>query len=127
MHGPGEWFRSDRSKRCLGSRFEDQGPAVADTCSSLPMAGAWAGGSGSEGPAGSGDWEGDVVAATRALRPQEGTERDWEIFRATVTMAWEEGFDTLPMGEAMVGIGLSFVGTPYAPGTLEVAGEEAWS
>lgn len=80
-----------------------------------------------DGQSGSGDadvWEGDVVAATQALRPQEGTERDWEIFRSTVTLAWEEGLDTLPMGEAMVRFGLSFVGTPYVPGTLEVAGEE---
>lgn len=69
-------------------------------------------------------WEGDIVAATRALRSQEGTERDWEVLRATVTEAWEEGLDTLPMSEAMVRIGLSFVGTPYAPGTLEVAGQE---
>ncbi len=69
-------------------------------------------------------WEGDVAAATRALRPQEGSERDWEIFRTKVTMAWEEGLDTIPFGEALTRIGLSFVGTPYAPGTLEVAGEE---
>ena len=78
-----------------------------------------------EGPATDPEiWDGDVVAATRALRSQEGTERDWEVLRATVTRAWEEGLDTLPMSEAMVGIGLSFVGTPYAPGTLEVAGQE---
>jgi hypothetical protein len=69
-------------------------------------------------------WEGDVVAAAKALRSQEGTDWDWETFRATVTKAWEEGLDTVPMGEAMVNIGLSFLGTPYAPGTLEVAGEE---
>ncbi len=79
-----------------------------------------------EGPATDPEiWDGDVVAATRALRSPEGTERDWEVFRATVTRAWEEGLDTLPMSEAMVGIGLTFVGTPYAPGTLEVAGQEA--
>jgi len=69
-------------------------------------------------------WEGDVVAATRALRPQEGTERDWEILRTTVTRAWEGGVDLFPMGEAMVEIGLSLLGTPYGPGTLEVAGQE---
>ena len=70
-------------------------------------------------------WEGDIVAATRALRPQEGTDRDWEIFRSIVTRVWGEGWDTLPMNEAMVRTGLLFVGTPYAPGTLEVAGSEA--
>jgi hypothetical protein len=69
-------------------------------------------------------WDGDVVAATRALRPQEGTERDWEIFRTTVTQAWEGGVDLFPIGEAMVEIGLSLLGTPYGPGTLEVAGQE---
>lgn len=83
-------------------------------------------GGGEEGPAIDPEiWEGDVVAATRTLRSPEGTDQDWEAFRATVTMAWEEGLDTLPMSQAMVGIGLSFVGTPYAPGTLELAGEEA--
>jgi hypothetical protein len=83
------------------------------------------GGGGEEGPTADPEiWEGDIVAATRALRSQEGTERDWEVLRATVTWAWDEGLDTLPMSEAMVRIGLSFVGTPYAPGTLEVAGQE---
>jgi len=82
-------------------------------------------GEGDEGPeADPESWEGDVVAATRTLRPQEGTDRDWELFRATVTRAWEEGLDTLPINEVMVTIGLSFVGTPYVPATLEVAGEE---
>jgi hypothetical protein len=65
-----------------------------------------------------------VAAAARTLRPQGGTEEDWEIFRATVARAWEEGVDTLPMGEAIVWFGLQFVGSPYRPGTLEVAGEE---
>ncbi len=41
-----------------------------------------------------------------------------------MTGAWEEGLDTVPMGEAMIRIGETFVGTPYAPGTLEVAGRE---
>ncbi len=69
-------------------------------------------------------WEGDIEAAARALRPREGTDRDWEIFRASVTQAWEEGLDTLPIGSTMVRIGRSFVGWPYTPGTLELAGEE---
>jgi hypothetical protein len=69
-------------------------------------------------------WEGDPVAATRALRSPEGTEEDWEIFRSKVTWAWEAGLDTLPIGEAMAEIGLSFVGDPYIPGTLELAGPE---
>ncbi|MBT8396340.1 MAG: DUF1460 domain-containing protein [Gemmatimonadetes bacterium] len=69
-------------------------------------------------------WEGDIEAVTRTLRPQDGTDRDWEVFRASVSRAWEAGLDTLPMGEAVVRIGQSFVGWPYGPGTLEVAGEE---
>jgi len=42
-----------------------------------------------------------------------------------VTRAWGERWDTLPMNEAIVNVGLLFVGTPYAPATLEVAGTEA--
>jgi hypothetical protein len=80
---------------------------------------------GTEGAADPEQWEGDVAAATSVLRPQEGTERDWEIFTAAVTNAWDRGLDTLPVGETMIQIGLGFVGSPYAPGTLEVAGEEA--
>jgi hypothetical protein len=79
------------------------------------------------GTDGAGDpeqWEGDVAAATRVLRPQEGTERDWEILKAVVTEAWNRGLDTLPVGQSMIQIGLGFVGSPYAPGTLEVAGDE---
>jgi len=82
------------------------------------------GGAGSGAAADSETWEGDIEAATRALRPRAGTDRDWEIFRATVTQAWNEGLDTLPMGSTMVRIGRSFVGWPYGPGTLELAGEE---
>jgi hypothetical protein len=78
-----------------------------------------------EGPATDPEvWQGDIVAATSALRPQEGTDRDWEIFRGMATRVWEEGLDTLPMGDRMVGIGLLFLGTPYGAGSLEVAGEE---
>ena len=92
---------------------------------------ACTGGAREENPGGgsaSGDpevWEGDVVEATRALRPQEGTERDWEVFKATVDMAWNQGLDTLPMGQTVVRIGSTFVGSPYTPQTLEVAGPEA--
>jgi hypothetical protein len=69
-------------------------------------------------------WEGDLAAATRPLRPREGTEEDWEVLRSKVVTAWDQGWDALPMGESMVRIGLSFLGTTYVPGTLEVAGEE---
>lgn len=69
-------------------------------------------------------WQGDVVAATRTLQAREGTEEDWEVLRTTAGMGWSQRWDALPMGESMVRIGLTFIGTPYVPGTLEVAGEE---
>jgi hypothetical protein len=68
--------------------------------------------------------EAEVAEAARMLRPQEGTDRDWEVFRSKVAWAREGGLDTIPIGEAMVQIGLSFLGTPYGAQTLEVAGEE---
>ena len=70
-------------------------------------------------------WEGDIVAATRPLRPAEGTDEDWRILREVVTRAWAEGLDSLPLGESMVRIGGYFLGAPYAPGTLELAGPES--
>jgi hypothetical protein len=69
-------------------------------------------------------WEGDLAAATRPLRPREGTEEDWQVLRSKAITAWDQEWDALPMGESMVRIGLSFLGTAYVPGTLEVAGEE---
>ena len=69
-------------------------------------------------------WEGDLAAATRPLRPREGTEEDWEVLRSKAITAWDQGWDALPMGESMVRIGLSFLGTTYVAATLEVAGEE---
>jgi hypothetical protein len=69
-------------------------------------------------------WEGDVEAAALLLRPKEGTPDDWRILRETAIWAWELGLDTLSMGESMVYLGLSFVGTRYTPGTLELPGSE---
>jgi hypothetical protein len=69
-------------------------------------------------------WEGDLATATRPLRPREGTEEDWQVLRAKTSMAWDQGWESLPMGESMVRIGHAFLGTAYVPGTLEVAGEE---
>lgn len=70
------------------------------------------------------EWGGDVTAAARLLRPPEGNEADWEILREKAIWSWELGLDTLPMGESMAFIGLSFVGTPYVPNTLELPGSE---
>ena len=76
-------------------------------------------------PADSEAWEGDVEAAVRLTRPREGTEEDWMIQYLTVTEAWDQGWDTLSMGESMARIGATFVGTRYVPHTLELTGEEA--
>lgn len=75
-------------------------------------------------PAEAEEWGGDVVAAARLLRPPEGTEADWEILREKAIWSWELGLDTLPVGESMAFIGLSFVGTPYVASTLDLPGSE---
>ncbi len=62
-----------------------------------------------------------VLVAAAAAGPSD---RDLEIFREKLEFAWEAGLDTLPLGEAMARLGVTFVGTPYAPGTLEVPGPE---
>lgn len=62
-----------------------------------------------------------VLVAAAAAGPSD---RDLEIFREKLEFAWEAGLDTLPLGEAMARLGATFVGTPYAPGTLEVPGPE---
>lgn len=54
----------------------------------------------------------------------EATERDWEIMQATVREARAAGMAGLPMGEVVARVGLTFVGTPYEPGTLELPGPE---
>lgn len=72
-----------------------------------------------------------VPAPSLELPPEVGgadllheTERDWAIARGTV--AWARGIGLLnrPIGEAVAVIATSFVGTPYAPGTLEIPGPE---
>lgn len=70
------------------------------------------------------EWSGDVVAAARLLRPHQGTDEDWQLLRDKAIWSWELGLDTLPMGESMAFIGLSFVGTKYVPATLELPGVE---
>jgi len=70
------------------------------------------------------EWTGDVAAAARLLRPHAGTDEDWQIVQDKATWAWELGLDTIPMGESMALIGVSFVGTKYVPATLELPGVE---
>lgn len=66
-------------------------------------------------------WEEPAAAAAR---PAQGTEEDWALVREKAGLAWEEGWDTLPMGESMALLGLTFVGTRYTPHTLELPGRE---
>ncbi|MDH5588405.1 MAG: DUF1460 domain-containing protein [Gemmatimonadota bacterium] len=49
---------------------------------------------------------------------------DWDAFSSRVRWALDQGLDTVPLGEAMVRMGRTFVGTPYVPGTLEAEGPE---
>ena len=53
-----------------------------------------------------------------------GTNEDWGIMREQARWAYRNGLDTLPIGQLVARIGERFVGTPYAPHTLEVEGEE---
>jgi len=52
------------------------------------------------------------------------TGRDWAIARRTLEWARGHALDTVPMGRRMAILGSVFVGTPYAPGTLELRGPE---
>lgn len=54
----------------------------------------------------------------------EATEEDWRILRRTLLAAESQGLDTVSVGEAVAGVALHFVGTPYRPQTLEVPGPE---
>jgi hypothetical protein len=49
---------------------------------------------------------------------------DWRIFEQKVRWGVGEGLDTLPEGEAIARLGVTFVGTTYRPATLEVEGPE---
>jgi hypothetical protein len=54
-----------------------------------------------------------------------GTDEDWGIMQEQARWAYRNGLDTLPIGQIVARIGERFVGTPYAPHTLEVEGEES--
>lgn len=91
----------------------------------------WLGGCGGEGNRKGaqelGEW-GEQAAweepTSAAARPPQGTEEDWALVREKARLAWQERWDTLPMGESMALLGLTFVGTPYVPHTLELPGRE---
>lgn len=52
------------------------------------------------------------------------TQQDWEVLRGTVAWAWQNRVDTLPIGQRIVRIGETFVGSPYLPQTLDPPGPE---
>ena len=52
------------------------------------------------------------------------SEEDWAVAAQRVGWGVEEGLHELAMGEAVVRMAASFVGTPYEPGTLELPGQE---
>jgi hypothetical protein len=62
--------------------------------------------------------------AVEGERLQAETERDWQIAAGTVAWARSQGLQGLPVADLVVLIGTTFVGTPYAPATLELPGEE---
>jgi hypothetical protein len=53
-----------------------------------------------------------------------GTDADWAIVQEKARWAVEKGYSGLSIGELVIRIGETFVGTPYAPYTLEAPGEE---
>ncbi len=71
--------------------------------------------------AGSGEDQIDVPAEPPGTR---GADVNREIFEEKLQFAREEGLDTLPIGDIMVRIGRTFLGTTYTPGTLDPAGPE---
>ncbi len=75
---------------------------------------------------GAADSAGDGATAEEVAGPitLPGTDEDWGIMREKARWAYQQGLDTLPIGQLVARIGETFVGTPYAPRTLEVEGEE---
>jgi hypothetical protein len=71
----------------------------------------------------------DVLSAPDRALPDTswvlaGTPEDWEILRGKIRWGRQNGLDTIPVGEAMARLGVTFVGTAYTPGTLEAPGPE---
>lgn len=59
-----------------------------------------------------------------AARTTRWDDADWATFHEKAAWALRQGLDTVPLGAAMAALGRSFVGTPYAPNTLEAPGAE---
>jgi hypothetical protein len=82
------------------------------------------GGETARSTAGSDAPEGRAAAEAPGPTTAPGSDEDWGIVREKALWAYDQGLAELPMGELVARIGETFVGTPYAPHTLEVAGEE---
>jgi hypothetical protein len=68
---------------------------------------------------------GELEATTSpAALPAAENPRDLEIFQQKLAFARAERLDTLPIGEIIARLGVTFVGTDYVPHTLEVPGPE---
>jgi N-acetylmuramoyl-L-alanine amidase-like len=57
-------------------------------------------------------------------KERQDTSRDSEIFREKMSLAAKQHLHGKPIGDIIVSLGLSFLGTPYVAHTLEEAGEE---
>jgi len=95
----------------------------------LVAMGAFVTGCGGSEAAGSGNLETrsqgpEAAGQSRLAAEVVATEEDWRILRETALRAERRGLDTVPVGDAVAGVGLLFVGTPYRPQTLEVPGSE---
>jgi hypothetical protein len=91
-------------------------PAIAEVAPGSGAASAAEAGSGSD-------------AASAAAQPAPGgplawDDADWDVFSRTAHWALDHGVDALALGDAVVAIGRTFVGTPYVPRTLEAEGPE---
>ena len=75
-------------------------------------------------PDGTGAAEVAIADAQTGPITLPGTEADWTIVQDKARWAVEQGYSELSIGELVVRIGETFVGTPYAPYTLEAPGEE---
>lgn len=66
----------------------------------------------------------ETVDAAADAPGSRGTDLDRRLFEQKMQFARDRHLDTLPIGDIMVEIGQSFIGTPYQPGTLEQDGPE---
>ncbi|MCH8811348.1 MAG: DUF1460 domain-containing protein [Gemmatimonadetes bacterium] len=74
-----------------------------------------------DAPAGANTGTADAQVGPTTL---PGTDADWAIVQEKARWAVEQGYSGLSIGDLVVRIGETFVGTPYAPHTLETPGEE---